>query len=813
MISASDIHKAMSLTESFFSEAKAKALKIDDLIRMDISSRIKAIDAMDIFEKRPRLRKLVFEGLAQLNQIERHGGRFGNKERAALLKVFPLKDVDAAYGKALQAYNKKIGYDPISMTMKKESKEAPYGAVVDFGGQTYKKGRTDQPTWIPTKKSSGLIGVIPSEDEENYDAIEKAFADAQSKSANRKMPLSPEMQKKVNALNLQIMKAPLAQKKALIDKLDALYAKASTAQESKTIEEKMTTGDVGVFNYQQMRGAKPNFKSRMKPDDEKKIAVLKAQLLKTPLAQKQKVMDQIRAIETRYESRAVNGISEAVINKKVPSKKVPGIVYELSNISGKRYLTIWWEATDSAIWQSVSAPVHRVTDFIKLADQILSGVDWTVGITDAKKDKDKYMDKIEKFRSKITRATDYPAKGKYIIKGQKNLADESTTPKGKWASLAESFFKKPELTKLVEGGPGSGGQYPTQKLKMPMSPYVSVGTRKGILKNMPFEIQDVDLSRITHVAQTKFVPFKVKRLCKNRDGITKKPVCLLYVPSEDCYHVMDGHHRFLAAQKLGIDQLPAKVWTRHEEPSAELTVASETDASETDVTQDEADDALSPEAAPSESMPLPEPEAAPTAPMDPSTDPSTEPSLGLAAELTSQPEVVEPSLPTASLPSEPLPEPLEEPLEAEEPEAAPAAMHEHFQMVCEKCETVTESCGCVNEEKVSKPTVCESCKANSFLVPTLEAALKSIASNGQALARLHEGARKSGSAHIPTDPLRTKHHAAKKRLDDLEKKWKTLVDKGESGDAVAAIRTQKAKAEKEVSELWAQIKKRAAKNK
>jgi len=621
MISASDIHKAMSLTESFFSEAKAKALKIDDLIRMDISSRIKAIDAMDIFEKRPRLRKLVFEGLAQLNQIERHGGRFGNKERGALEKVFPAKDVDAAYGKALQAYNKKIGYDPISMTMKKESKEAPYGAVVDFGGQAYKKGRTDQPTWIPTKKSSGLIGVIPSEDEENYDAIEKAFADAQSKSTNRSKPLSPEMQKKVNALNLQIMKAPLAQKKALLDKFDALYAKASTAQESKTIEEKMTTGDVGVFNYQQMRGAKPNFKSRMKPDDEKKIAVLKAQLLKTPLAQKQKVMDQIRAIETRYES---------AVNPKAADTK-------------------------------------------------------------------------------------------------------ESTVKGKWASLAESFFKKPELT---EGGPGSGGQYPTQKLKMPMSPYVSVGTRKGILKNMPFEIQDVDLSRITHVAQTKFVPFKVKRLCKNRDGITKKPVCLLYVPSEDCYHVMDGHHRFLAAQKLGIDQLPAKVWVRHEEPSAELTVASETDASETDAsetdaTQDEADDALSPEASPSEAMPLPEPEAAPTAPMDP----STEPSLGLAAELTSQPEV-EPSLPTASLPSEPLPEPLEEPLEAEEPEAAPAAVHEHFQMVCEKCETVTESCGCVNEEKVSKPTVCESCKANSFLAPTLEAALMSMMRSGKRLKRL-----------------------------------------------------------------------------
>jgi len=128
---------------------------------------------------------------------------------------------------------------------------------------------------------------------------------------------------------------------------------------------------------------------------------------------------------------------------------------------------------------------------------------------------------------------------------------------------------------LSEGGPGSGGQYPTQKMKMPLSPFISVGTRKGILKNMPFEIETVPLSKITHVAQRKFVPFKVKNLCKSPDGISKKPICLLKVPSEDAYHVMDGHHRYLAAMKKGMDSLDAKVWVKFEEPKVDEPIAEE----------------------------------------------------------------------------------------------------------------------------------------------------------------------------------------------------------------------------------------------
>lgn len=69
-----------------------------------------------------------------------------------------------------------------------ESKEAPHGAMVVFKGMKYKKGFTDQPTWMPLKKTGGFEVVIPAEDEENYDAIEKEWL----KQSSNKSGISPD---------------------------------------------------------------------------------------------------------------------------------------------------------------------------------------------------------------------------------------------------------------------------------------------------------------------------------------------------------------------------------------------------------------------------------------------------------------------------------------------------------------------------------------------------------------------------------------------------------------------------------------------
>jgi uncharacterized ParB-like nuclease family protein len=110
----------------------------------------------------------------------------------------------------------------------------------------------------------------------------------------------------------------------------------------------------------------------------------------------------------------------------------------------------------------------------------------------------------------------------------------------------------------VAGGPGSGVKgYNTATIDMPKSKYVSVGTRKSLLDNMDYEVGEIKISDISHVAQDNFVPDKLQKFMKNSDLVTKNPIDVLKVG--DKYHVCDGHHRYLAAKKLGIQKVQAKI--------------------------------------------------------------------------------------------------------------------------------------------------------------------------------------------------------------------------------------------------------------
>jgi hypothetical protein len=552
MFKASEIHRLMSLTESYFSEVKG--ITLQELLKMEQSAMIKVVRSMDALKDKPILTKRVFEGIAMIKWMESHGGKVRNQELKALEKVFPFKDVQAAMSAAVQAYNKKIGYDPISMTQKKES-----------------------------------------------------------------------------------------------------------------VEERMMSGAAGNVNFKP-RGAGQSTKKPMKADDEKKIAILRAQLLNTPLAQKQKIMDQIAAIQSRYESKSVVEGSE-----KIRSALVSAITqYDKKQLA-------------KAKWHNPNA-----------LNLYLDAVDATM--SDYEKTNDLEKSLRRNFNDRLL---------DWMLKAAKPYMIESKAVKGKWAQLAESHFQ-------MEGGPGSGGQYLTRKFKMPMSPYISVGTRKGILKNMPFDLEDVPLSKITHVAQAKFVPQKVKNLCKNPDVITKYPVCLLKIPSQDCYHVMDGHHRFLAAQKLGIENLPAKVWLKYEEEPAPVETPSEPAAEGEPLPLDQAPGDQNPDnpmdMVPAEAMPLPEPEAAPE------PNPATlvpDDSANAMSEIPSEVPSPDGAAPDAVIPAE----------------------HDHYEVMCEKCQKVTESCGCMAEEKVKRTTVCEACKSMSFieskkLPMSLKEALKVLGSKG-----------------------------------------------------------------------------------
>ena len=117
---------------------------------------------------------------------------------------------------------------------------------------------------------------------------------------------------------------------------------------------------------------------------------------------------------------------------------------------------------------------------------------------------------------------------------------------------------------VIEGGPGSGVKYRnTAPIPMLQSPYVSVGTRKSMLQNMDYEEREVSLSQITHCCQKNYVPSKLEKFIKNPDWIADSPIDVLHVPGEG-YHVVDGHHRYLAANALNMGTIPAKVYHKSE---------------------------------------------------------------------------------------------------------------------------------------------------------------------------------------------------------------------------------------------------------
>lgn len=114
------------------------------------------------------------------------------------------------------------------------------------------------------------------------------------------------------------------------------------------------------------------------------------------------------------------------------------------------------------------------------------------------------------------------------------------------------------------GGPGSGvtGKN-TKPIGLPTSEYVSVGTRKALLDNMPFDVKEIPLDHIKKVGQENYVPKKLKKFIRN-PALCDLPFDVLGVSDKE-YHVIDGHHRFLACRHLGRKTVKVKVYRRRKD--------------------------------------------------------------------------------------------------------------------------------------------------------------------------------------------------------------------------------------------------------
>lgn len=113
----------------------------------------------------------------------------------------------------------------------------------------------------------------------------------------------------------------------------------------------------------------------------------------------------------------------------------------------------------------------------------------------------------------------------------------------------------------TDGGPGSriSGNN-TKLIDMPHSEYVSVGTRKSLLDNVQSKPSTISMASIVKVGQMKYVPKKLGQMVKDWEKVKAKPIAVLKVGDE--YHVIDGHHRFLAAKQVGEKNINVNVYER-----------------------------------------------------------------------------------------------------------------------------------------------------------------------------------------------------------------------------------------------------------
>jgi hypothetical protein len=68
----------------------------------------------------------------------------------------------------------------------------------------------------------------------------------------------------------------------------------------------------------------------------------------------------------------------------------------------------------------------------------------------------------------------------------------------------------------------------------------------------------IPMSKIMFVGQEKYIPDKMQKFIDNPD-LLDTPIDVL-IDNDDKYHVMDGHHRFLASMKLKRDTIQANVY-------------------------------------------------------------------------------------------------------------------------------------------------------------------------------------------------------------------------------------------------------------
>jgi hypothetical protein len=122
------------------------------------------------------------------------------------------------------------------------------------------------------------------------------------------------------------------------------------------------------------------------------------------------------------------------------------------------------------------------------------------------------------------------------------------------------------------GGPGSGKTRDSTETidRLEKSPLITIHRRKKIKNHRaPDRTTNVKLSNIKYGAQETYDVEKLGWMLTHFDEWSRDPIDVARVDGE--YHLMDGHHRFLAADRLDETSLPANVWVMGENEVRQVT--------------------------------------------------------------------------------------------------------------------------------------------------------------------------------------------------------------------------------------------------
>ena len=160
----------------------------------------------------------------------------------------------------------------------------------------------------------------------------------------------------------------------------------------------------------------------------------------------------------------------------------------------------------------------------------------------------------------------FPQTGKHM---PFRALDDPMWYRNKFERLLQGLTKKAFHIGFLKtaGGPGSGvaGNNTDTIDFMEHSPLISIGKRKEFLEgSRPIETKDIEIAKIRFKGQHKYVPEKLMAMIMSDvrgDGsLWEKPIKVLK-DSNDEYHVIDGHHRFLAALIRGRPTIKSEVYS------------------------------------------------------------------------------------------------------------------------------------------------------------------------------------------------------------------------------------------------------------